>query len=144
MYTSDDLSKAYFSWATKKIKFDQKENFVIVKTPFVDIFHDQIEVFVNKESDRYIVTDDGYTLDELDSLGIEILKFSKKRKEYFKQVLMNFGVTLKNKELLVFFDDINQFPSSQNRLIQCMLQIFDMLQLSRSKVANLFIDDISD
>lgn len=145
MLSAEQLSNEYFEWATKNIDFslDSSKNWVLIKTPFVDMYNDQIEIFVEQKNDYYIVSDDGYTLDELDTLGFDF-RSSTKRKKIFDSILLNFGVTVKNSELIITIQNIKEFPSAQNRLIQCMIQTFDLLQTTREKVANFFLDDISN
>lgn len=136
------LSDTYFNWIKKKIKFTDHETFVEVQTPYVDMFHDYISLVVEKTQNGYIISDDGYALDELDSLGIDLNR-SKKRKEYFNQTLQNFGVSLNDKnELSINFQNLGDFPKSQNRLTQCMIQVCDMLNTSRKNTNDLFVEDV--
>lgn len=48
MLSAKELSTAYFDWTTKSIQFIEKESFVQVKTPFVDMYHDRTELVVKK------------------------------------------------------------------------------------------------
>lgn len=72
MLSAKELSTAYFDWATKSIQLIEKESFVQVKTPFVDMYHDRTELVVKKKREHFIVSDDGYTLDELDTLDLHL------------------------------------------------------------------------
>ena len=147
MLSAKELSTAYFDWATKSIQLIEKESFVQVKTPFVDMYHDRIELVVEKKREHFIVSDDGYTLDELDTLDLHLSgsKVTKKRASLFNKILLTFGVTLsQDNELVVSFNKLEDFPEAQHRLVQAMLQVFDMLQTSRDKVFNFFVEDISE
>lgn len=48
MLSARELSTAYFDWATKSIQFIEKESFIQIKKPFVDMYHDRIELVVKK------------------------------------------------------------------------------------------------
>lgn len=147
MLTAKELSTAYFDWATQSIEFIEKDNFIQIKTPFVDILHDRIEIIVEKQEGHFVVSDDGYTLDELDMLDLHLSnsKATEKRLDLFNRILTTFGVslTLEN-ELVVKFKTVNDFPDAQSRLLQAMLQVFDMLQTTRDRITNFFVEDISD
>lgn len=84
MLSAKELSTAYFDWATKSIQFIEKESFVQIKTPFVDMYHGRIELVVEKKREHFIVSDDGYTLDELDILDLHLSgsKVTKKEQVY--------------------------------------------------------------
>lgn len=49
-----------------------------------------------------------------------------------------------NNELIIEFDDLAQFPDAQNRLTQCMLQAFDLLQTSKNNVIRYFKEDVTN
>lgn len=140
-----NLQQTYQEWATQRIKFVQLDTSILVETPFVDMHHDTIELFIENTTSGYRMTDDGYTLDELDTLGIQINR-SEKRLGYFTKILMNFGVSHDpiSGELFIPFDNLNDFPVMQNRLIQCVIQVSDLLLTSRSNVMNLFTEELAD
>ncbi|EOT40556.1 DUF1828 domain-containing protein [Enterococcus columbae] len=140
-----DLQKIYYEWMTQKIKFTAKENIVIINTPFVDNLNDNIQLVVEKIENDYIISDDGYTLDELELTNPSIIKFGK-RKHWFNQILFNFGVKLneETRELYIRFHDLNDFPLIQTRLIQCTIQVADLFYTTRDKVINLFSEEVAN
>jgi hypothetical protein len=142
----DDLKKVYDEWNNKRLILESSGDFIEITTPFVDMHHDFIQLYFIKEADnQFKITDDGYILNEVDMLGIDI-KNSHKRSEFFKTCLNMFGVNYneKNDELLVTFNNINEYPEKQHRLIQCMLRISDMILTSRDSVISIFTEEISD
>ncbi|WP_175616021.1 DUF1828 domain-containing protein, partial [Piscibacillus halophilus] len=112
---------------------------------FVDMNHDYISLFISKAGNKYILTDDGYIVNELSMLDVDI-NTSKKRKFYFNSILNTFGINYNNKseELFVEFNSIKEYPEKQHRLIQCLLKISDMIFTSKSKVQNFFTEDIEN
>lgn len=139
------LPDIYFEWATRDIQFKSTDDVIVIETPFVDMYHDSIELYVEELSNKYKLSDDGYTMSELGSLGVSI-KNSNKRLTFFRKTLRNFGVSFDENtlELFVVFNNLNQLPTIQFRLVQCLIQISDILLTSREHVANLFIEDITN
>ncbi|MFC6165300.1 DUF1828 domain-containing protein [Lactiplantibacillus dongliensis] len=138
------LQQAYLDWATQKQTFETQANFTTIRTPFVDMYHDTIELFIEHQAGQYILSDDGYTLDELDTLDLQLSsgRASKKRQAYFNQICLNFGIQVHQKELQIRFTDLAAMPQKQFQLVQGMLQIMDMLQTSRDRVSDYFLEDI--
>lgn len=106
--------------------------------------HDYISLFFIKQGDHYKLTDDGYIIDELSLLGIEIDK-SEKRSQYFRRTLNIFGVSYDptTLELFVRFHSLKEYPEMQQRLIQCLIRVSDMLLTTRNRVISFFTEDIT-
>lgn len=141
----DDLRKIYDEWNQKKIVFENFNNFIEITTPFVDMHHDYIQLYFYKQNENeFVITDDGYIMNELEMLGIDI-KSSKKRSEYLNRTLKIFGVSLNvnTDDLYITFDNINDYPEQQHRLIQCILRVSDMLMTSRNSVISIFTEEIT-
>lgn len=146
MFDVEKMKKIYFEWIDKKIQFvpSKSNDYMTITTPFLDIYNDYIEVVISSgKNSNYEISDDGFTLDELGMLDVNLNKKSK-RKEYFQSILLNFGVTNNDGELLIEFDDLSEFPDAQNRLVQCMLQVFDLLQTSKNSVIQYFKEDVTN
>lgn len=146
MFDTEKMKKIYFKWIDRKIQFtpSKEKDYMTITTPFLDMYNDYIEVVITKgKNSNYVISDDGYTLDELGLLDVNLNKKSK-RKDYFQSILINFGVKEKNEELLIEFNDISKFPDAQNRLVQCMLQVFDLLQTSKNNVIQYFKEDVTN
>ncbi|MDB6270016.1 DUF1828 domain-containing protein [Lactobacillus amylovorus] len=84
--------------------------------PFLDNFFDKIEMYAVGQKDGLIkLTDDGWTLDNLLSRGVDINK-SKKRKTILINQLRGYGISLIDDELTTIVD-INHFAEAKNRLL---------------------------
>jgi len=142
--SAQSLQQAYLNWATQKQTFERQSNFTTIQTPFVDMYHDTIELFIEQKAGQYILSDDGYTLDELDTLDLQLStnRASTKRQLFFNQICLNFGIQVFQKELQIRFANLDDLPQKQFQLIQGMLQIMDMLQTSRDRVTDYFLEDI--
>lgn len=141
----EKLRKIHQDWSTRKIKFEAINSSVAIQTPFVDMYHDNIELYLESVANKYRITDDGYTIDELSTLGVDIIS-SKTRNQFFERLLSNFGVSFKEttSELFIEFSSLDDFPLMQNRLIQCVIQVSDLLFTTRQKVLNLFNEEVAN
>ncbi|EUJ18971.1 DUF1828 domain-containing protein [Listeria aquatica] len=139
------LKKEYLDWSMKKINFEANQDFIKIETPFVDPSNDYINLFLEQKSTHYILSDDGYAVDELDSIGVDVFKQGK-RKDFFNKTLRTFGVSFNSKtyELFIEFDDLSSYPVKQHMLIQCIIRINDMLLTTRNKTANFFSEDLQE
>lgn len=141
----DNLKKAYEDWNNKSLDLESFNGFIEITTPFVDMHHDLIQLYFIRETDNsFRITDDGHILNELTMLEIDI-KSSQKRSEFLETTLNTFGVQHNEKtdELFTSFNDVNEYPEKQHRLIQCMLRISDMLLTSRHSVISIFTEEIT-
>lgn len=142
----NDLKKIYDEWNNKKLILESFKEYIEITTPFVDMHHDFIQLyFIKDKNNNFKITDDGYILNELEMLGIEI-KRSQKRNDFFKTTLNIFGVNYNDTtdELFITFSNVNEYPEKQHRLIQCMLRISDMLLTSRDTVISIFTEEIAE
>ncbi|WP_165849924.1 DUF1828 domain-containing protein [Listeria kieliensis] len=139
------LKKEYLDWSMKKINFETDQDFIKIETPFVDPSNDYINLFLEQKSAHYILSDDGYAVDELDSMGVDIFKQGKRR-DFFNKTLRTFGVSFDSKtyELFVKFDNISSYPAKQHMLIQCIIRINDMLLTTRNRITNFFSEDLQE
>lgn len=143
----NQLESLFDQWNKNHLSFAHHEDFIEITTPFVDMHHDLIQLYFtdkNKET-PFTLTDDGYIINELEMLGININN-TKKRKDFFEINLRVFGVNYdKNtKELYVIFDELEDYPKKQHNLLQCIIKISDMLLTSRNTVINIFTEEIRE
>ncbi|WPX08071.1 DUF1829 domain-containing protein [Anaerocellum danielii] len=130
----------YLKWLKENTEVKNlKDNVIELTTPFLDRHNDYIQIYVIKDGDNLILTDDGYTLSDLEMSGMEIN--TERRKKILKTILNGFGVSLE-KDALVTKCDIKTFPLYKHNLIQAILAVNDMFMLSRHNVASIFIEDV--
>lgn len=141
----DQLKQEYLEWTQKKLKFERNDGFVEIVTPFVDMHHDYVSLFCSKESNGYKLSDDGYLINELNDLGVDVTK-SSKRNQFFTMTLNIFGISFDSStsELYVKFHTLSEYPERQQRLIQCVMRVSDMLLTSRNRVISFFTEDIAN
>lgn len=88
------------------------------------------------------LTDDGWTLDNLLSRGININK-SKKRKTILINQLRGYGISLIDDELTTIVD-INHFAEAKNRLLRAILFTNDMFMLALNNTGFIFVEDVGE
>lgn len=97
-----DLQKQYLEWYKAKSSFKNLNSKTVrIDVPFLDNFSDEVTMYAIENSNNTItLTDDGWTIDNLESLGVYISK-SVNRKRIFNQKLMTFGIKNENDELTI-------------------------------------------
>lgn len=142
----EDLKAIYDSWNSNQLHLVDRGDHIVITTPFVDLHHDLLQLVFSKEQNNiYKLSDDGYIINELEMLGIEIMK-NKKRKEFFQNTLNVFGIRFDEvtNELWTHFDNLSDYPRKQINLLQCVLRVSDMLLTSRNSVISIFFEEISE
>lgn len=147
MLLAKDLSAVYIKWLTENIEFNNlAENVVRIDTPFYDRHNDSLILYAKKDHHKgpLILTDGGYTLDDLESDGIYINR-SKHKKEVLNESLHSYGVKLHaDTNELYIHSSKNVFPQDKHKLLQAMLFVNDMFLTSKKHVKNFFIEDVSN
>jgi hypothetical protein len=110
-----------------------------IATPFLDRHNDEIEIYVEKRNGGLLLTDDGYTLSDLESSGMTFS--TEKRKGHLTAILNGFGVKLEGDELHVPAT-LQDFPQKKHSLMQAMLAVNDMFVMGEEHVLSLFKEDV--
>jgi|SRR5690625_878186 len=143
----NQLNSLFDQWNKENLTFKSYNDFIEITTPFVDMHHDLIQLYFTDKSDNapFKLTDDGYIVNELKTLGINI-RNTQKRKDFFEVTLRSFGINYdqNSNELFVTFDALKEYPAKQHNLLQCIIKITDMLLTSRNTVASIFTEEIED
>ena len=130
----------YVRWIKDKtVLRDLKNEWVEISTPSLDRHNDALQIFLKKEGNGYILTDDGYILTDLDTSGCVLN--SPKRKNLLQQTLAGFGVKQDGERLVIHATSEN-FPERKHYLLQAMMAVNDMFYLSETQVESLFIEDV--
>lgn len=140
----EDLKNLYDSWNSKQLQLIDHKDFVEITTPFVDMHHDPLQLVFYKKDDYFKISDDGYIINELEMLGVDV-NATIKRKNFFNSTLKIFGVQYNknDQELSITFDSLADYPKKQNNLIQCILRISDMLLTARNTVVGVFAEEVA-
>ena len=130
----------YFTWLKDKTLLKQLHDWVEITTPFLDRHNDYIQIYIKKDQNQFILTDDGYTIADLRQSGC--LLETEKRKRILQITLNGFGVSQQAGELIVYATPEN-FSLKKHNLIQAILAVNDLFYLASATVANLFLEDVT-
>jgi len=143
MTTVQDIERllnAYRAWLKDKTTMRELNgSWVEITTPYLDRHNDALQIYVRSENGGYILTDDSYTVRDLEASGCSLE--SEKRKELLKMTLNGFGVHM-NDEALETRATSEDFPARKHSLIQAMLAVNDLFYLASPFVRSLFFEDV--
>lgn len=133
------LADEYVRWLREQIRTDAVGEWVSIMTPFLDRHNDLMQIYVKREGDKYLLTDDGYTLGDLEDSGCTI--DTPKRKELLTATLNGFGVSSENGALIARAT-ANTFAEFKHSLVQAMLAVNDLFYLAQAHVVTFFLEDV--
>lgn len=133
------LLDAYHAWLKDKTVLRQIDQWIEITTPYLDRHNDYIQIYAKKTNGGFVLTDDGYTLNDLEQSGCKLQ--SPKRQDLLKMTLNGFGVQLHDNALEVHASPDN-FALRKHNLVQSMLAVNDMFYLAVPMVASLFYEDV--
>ncbi len=139
----DEIQKLldqYLAWLRDKTALRQVKDWIEITTPYLDRHNDYLQIYVKRENSGFILTDDGYTIEDLKRSGCELE--SKKRKELLYLTLNGFGVKLDGNALVVHASQEN-FALRKHNLVQSILAVNDLFYLAVPMVASLFLEDVT-
>lgn len=135
------LLDRYHAWLKDKTALREVNDWIEITTPYLDRHNDYVQIYATRANGGYILTDDGYTIDDLESNGCKLQ--SPKRQDLLKLTLNGFGVQLQEQRLEVHASAEN-FSVRKHNLVQAMLAVNDMFYLAVPMVASLFYEDVVD
>ena len=131
----------YARWLKSEITFVRYGEYFELTTPYLDRYNDYFQIYVKRETDGHIVmTDDGYIIGNLRSSGISF-RAGSRRNDMLEKIMRNFSVSLDG-EAIVTTATAENFPQKKHQMVQAMLSIDDMFEVSPENVKNFFVEDI--
>ena len=134
-----DLVNTYIEWFKQKISVKDIKGVCEITTPFLDRHNDHLQIYVKKEGDTLLLTDDGYTIRDLELSGLEFT--TEKRKDVLYSILSGFGARLQGNEIIIEAKAEN-FPQKKHNIIQAMLAVNDLFVMAAPLVRSLFREDV--
>ncbi|WP_341792616.1 MULTISPECIES: DUF1828 domain-containing protein [unclassified Rickettsia] len=110
----------YHTWLKDKTDWQQLTNCIEITTPYLDRHNDYIQIYLKQEKNYYILTDDSYTLEDLEQSGYALDYPA--RQKFLETTLNGFGIERNDNEL---FTEINHrnFALNKHNLIQAILAV---------------------
>ncbi len=139
----DEIQKLldqYLAWLRDKTTLRQVKDWIEITTPYLDRHNDYLQIYVKRENSGFIITDDGYTVEDLRLSGCELE--SRKRKDLLMLTLNGYGVRQDGDALVVHASSDN-FALRKHNLVQAMLAVNDLFYLAVPMVASLFLEDVT-
>ncbi|MCD4732994.1 DUF1829 domain-containing protein [bacterium] len=133
------LLDSYINWLKNKTQLRKIGEWVGISTPYLDRHNDYIQLYAKKDSNGYVLTDDGYTIDDLRHGGCEIN--TPKREHILQETLNGFGIKYADGQLQVHTSG-RDFALSKHNLVQAVLAVNDMFYLSSTSSVKLFHEDV--
>jgi len=134
------LLEAYYRWLQDRTVLRQAKDWVIITTPYLDRHNDYIQIYAKKVGNGFILTDDGYTIRDLEQSGCKL--DTPKRQDLLRITLNGFGVELQN-EALVVRASLDNFALKKHNLVQAILAVNDLFYLAQPTVKSLFYEDVA-
>lgn len=134
------LIRDYLGWLKQGIRVTELGAACHIATPFLDRHNDEIEIYVERTAGGLLLTDDGYTVTDLEASGMAFS--TDKRRAHLDAILNGFGVKLVNSELQVISTP-QDFPQKRHNLVQAMLAVNDMFVMGQEHVFSLFREDVA-
>lgn len=139
IYEVQQLLDDYLKWLKEKTVLRQIDEWIEITTPYLDRHNDCLQIYARKNGAGYLLTDDGYTINDLEHSGCKL--DTRKRLELLKLTLNGFGVQHRDNALEVHASSEN-FALRKHNLVQAMLAVNDMFFLATPMVASLFYEDV--
>jgi hypothetical protein len=135
----ETLLSNYRAWLKEKTSLREVNgSWVEITTPYLDRHNDALQIYANAQNGTYILSDDSYTVRDLEASGCSL---TEKRKDLLKMTLNGFGVQM-NAEALQVHASPDNFPARKHNLIQAMLAVNDLFYLASPIVQSLFFEDV--
>jgi hypothetical protein len=96
-----DLAHEYLAWLKINLLTVRRGQTSILSTPFLDPFHDGIEIHAEPQSGQWLLHDGGRTLDNLLDLGVHI-ENSERRQQIIEHAIAGCGVEWKGGRLQTY------------------------------------------
>lgn len=136
----ENLMKGYRDWLRDKTTLREVNgSWVEITTPYLDRHNDALQIYARGEAGGYILTDDSYTIHDLESSGCNL--DTQKRRDLLQMTLNGFGVKLNNQAIEVRATS-ESFPLRKHNLIQALLAVNDLFYLAKPVVESLFYEDV--
>ena len=68
----EKLISDYLRWLKEGLRVSELESSCQIATPFLDRHNDEIEIYVELSNGEVLLTDDGYTIADLESTGMSL------------------------------------------------------------------------
>ena len=122
MGDADTMLERYWTWLKDRTSLRELDDWIEITTPYLDRHNDCLQIYVRKHADGYVLTDDGYVLDDLEQSGCDIE--NPRCRALIETMLSRFGVGLNDRALEVEASAAS-FAVRKHNLLRAMLAVED-------------------
>jgi hypothetical protein len=133
------LVQGYLEWLRRGIKVSEADGVCEITTPFLDRHNDHLAIYLSHINNRYVLSDGGYILSDLEMSGVDIN--TEKRARILATILRGFGVQNVGGDLRIETRR-EDLARAKHNLLQAMLAINDMFVMAQKHVLSLFLEDV--
>lgn len=138
--TTQELIENYHAWLKDKTVWKEIGDWSEITTPYLDRHNDYIQIYLKKDGDDYFLTDDGYTISDLEQEGCNLN--TDRRKHLLTLTLNGFGVQKNTQDALFVKASPQDFSLKKHNLIQAILAVNDLFYLANPYITSLFFEDV--
>ena len=138
------ITTKWTDWISKQTEFERIDNKTIqVLTSFTDAFGDGILFTIISNADgTYTVTDNGYTIWNLETNGINVSKKGSNRNRILNSIVNPYRFSVStNKNIKKEALNIDELPQTITDFLQVLINVSDIAFMNRTNTASIFIDD---
>ncbi len=119
-----DLAGKYLAWLRERIRTVERGEVEVLATPFLDPFHDGIQIHVERRRGEFVLHDGGDTIDNLLDLGTKI-EDSARRQALIHRAIAGCGVRFEQNRLETTATAAN-LPQRMHFLLTAILRLNDL------------------
>lgn len=131
---------AYLQWLRESIRVEEVGSRLEISAPFLDRHNDYVQIYATPEDGRVRLSDDGFTLADLEQSGVELGRG--RRRDLLDITLRGFGVQQSERGELFVIADRRDMGRKKHFLLQAILAVGDLFYTARETVASLFREDV--
>lgn len=131
----------YIVWLKDSTQIREVNEWTEITTPYLDRHNDSIQIYARKEKNGFVLTDDGYTINDLELSGCNLK--TDKRQALLRTILNGFGIKL-NDDRLETSASSRTFALQKHNLVQAILAVNDMFYLASPVVTSIFLEDVAN
>lgn len=142
----DTIAKSWLNFLKEQYNLKLIDNnHIALTTPITDAFDDGITVMISlTDSGTYMVSDQGYTIWNLETRGINVMKKNSIRRRNVLSTVKSENVQLSSNNEIYSTGPKNEIAQMIFNVIQAVTKIGNLGLSTSSSVRGMFLDDVND
>jgi hypothetical protein len=141
----DTIANKWLDFISKENKFKLIDNnHINVDTPITDPFGDSISLMIHRDGDSYTVTDQGYTIWNLEVRNISVKNKKTRRNQILHSIVKFENVKLSKNNEIFQVGNVKSIPQMINDVTQAVLKVSNLAFSNVTNTKKMFIDDVHE